>query len=138
MRASAKPRGVAALPANVWRPPVKVRLLGFGAIEVEGRGYEYDIAIDGGRVRQRKKKPSKPYRNEFGHTPLSAEEELPWGGSRLIIGTGTYGSLPVMAEVREEAGRRGVDLVALPTEDACRLIASLDKREVYAVLHVTC
>jgi hypothetical protein len=117
---------------------VKVRLLGFGAIEVDGRDYEHDIVIDGGRVRQRKKKPSKPYRNEFGHTPLSAEEELPWGGSRLIIGTGAYGSLPIMAEVIEEAGRRGVDLVALPTEDACQLMASLDEREVYAVLHVTC
>jgi hypothetical protein len=111
---------------------VRVRLLGFGAIEVDGREYEHDIVIDGGRVRQRKKKPSKPYRNEFGHTPLSAEEELPWGGSRLIIGTGAYGSLPIMAEVIEEAGRRGVDLVALPTEDACQLIASLDEREVHA------
>jgi hypothetical protein len=27
---------------------------------------------------------------------------------------------------------------ATPTGDACRLIASLDGREVYAVLHVTC
>jgi hypothetical protein len=118
--------------------PVKVRLLGFGSIEVDGREYEHDVVIEGGRVRQRRKKPSKPYRNEFGHTPLSAEEELPRGGSRLIIGTGAYGSLPIMAEVVEEAGRRGVDLAALPTEDACRLIGSLDEREVYAVLHVTC
>ena len=117
---------------------MKVRLRGFGSIEVEGREYDHDIVIEGGRIRKRKKKPSKPYRSEFGHTPLSADEKLPWGGSRLIIGTGVYGSLPIMAEVREEAGRRGVDLVALPTEDACRLIASLDKREVYAVLHVTC
>ena len=39
-------------------------------------------------MRKRKKKPSKPYRDEFGHTPLSADEELPWGGGRLIIGTG--------------------------------------------------
>jgi hypothetical protein len=117
---------------------VKVRLLGFGSIDVDGREYEHDVVIEGGRVRQRKKKPSKPYRNEFGHTPLSADEELPWGGSRLIIGTGAYGSLPIMAEVVEEANRRGVDLAALPTDDACRLIASLDEREVFAVLHVTC
>ena len=125
-------------PMTHLEPPVKVRLLGFGSIEVDGRAYEHDVVIEGGRVRQRKKRPSKPYRDEFGHTPLSAEEELPWGGSRLIIGTGAYGSLPIMAEVVEEAGRRGVDLTALPTEDACQLIASLDEREVYAVLHVTC
>ena len=115
-----------------------VRLRGFGSIEVDGLEYEHDIVIDGGEVRKRKKKPSKPYRDEFGHTPLSAEEELPWGGSRLIVGAGAYGSLPIMPEVIEEAARRGVDLDAVPTEEACRLIAGLDSREVHAVFHVTC
>ena len=114
------------------------RLLGFGSIEVDGRTYEHDIVVEAGRVRKRQKGPSKPYRGEFGHTPLSAAEELPWGGTRLIVGTGFHGSLPIMPEVTEEAGHRGVDLIAVPTEDACRLVASLNAREVYAVLHVTC
>ena len=61
---------------------MQVRLLRFGFIEVEGRQYENDIVIEGGRVRKRKKNPSKPYRDEFGHTPLSGDEELPWGGGR--------------------------------------------------------
>jgi len=117
---------------------MNVRLLRFGSIEVDGHRYEHDIVIDGGEVRKRKKKPSKPHREEFGHTPLSAAEDLPWGGRRLIIGTGAYGSLPVMSDVVEEAGRRGVDVDAVPTEEACGLIASLDPREIYAVLHVTC
>ncbi len=115
-----------------------VRLCGFGSIEVEGRAYEHDIVIDRGAVRKRSKKPSKPYRDRFGHTPLSADEELPWGGRRLIIGTGAYGSLPIMPEVMAEAARRGIDLVAVPTDQACRLIAGLQRREVRAVLHVTC
>ena len=76
-----------------------VRLLGFGSIEVEGRAYGHDIVIDRGAVRKRSKKPSKPYRDKFGHTPLSADEEIPWGGPRLIIGTGAHGSLPIMPEV---------------------------------------
>jgi len=42
-----------------------------------GRQYENDIVIEGGRVRKRKKEPSKRYSDEFGHTPLSADEELP-------------------------------------------------------------
>ena len=117
---------------------MKVRLLGFGSIDVDGREYEHDIVIDGGRVRKRDKKPSKPFRRDFGHTPVSVDEELPWGGSELIVGTGAHGSLPVMPEVAEEAGRRGVRLTAIPTADACRLIAGLDSREVRAVLHVTC
>jgi hypothetical protein len=115
-----------------------VHLRRFGSIEVDGREYEHDIVIDGGEVRKRKKKPSKPYRGEFGHTPLSVDEELPWGGSRLVVGTGAYGSLPIMPEVVEEARRRGVDLDAAPTDEACRTISGLDSREVHAVLHVTC
>src|SRR5919197_889344 len=95
---------------------MKVRLLGFGAIEVDGSRYEHDIVIDAGVVRKRSKKPSKPYRAEYGHTPLSADEELPWGGSRLIIGTGAYGSLPIKPDVMEEAGRRGVAVEAAPTK----------------------
>ena len=95
-----------------------VRLCGFGSIEVEGRAYEHDIVIDRGVVRKRSKKPSKPYRDKFGHTPLSADEELPWGGRRLIIGTGAHGSLPIMPEVVAEAARRNIDVVAVPTEQA--------------------
>lgn len=117
---------------------MQARLLRFGSIEVEGHEYENDIVIESGRVRKRKKKPSKPYRDEFGHTPLSADEDLPWGGGQLIIGTGAYGSLPIMPEVIEEARRRGVHLTAMPTEEACRVLASLDQRDVNAVLHVTC
>lgn len=117
---------------------MELRLLGFGSIEVDGRVYEHDIIIEGGRVRKRTKKPSKPYRSEFGHTPVSADEALPWGGSSLIIGTGVYGSLPIMPEVTQEAARRGVDLTAIPTEDACALIAGLDTNQVHALLHVTC
>ena len=117
---------------------MQARLLRFGSIEVDGQEYENDIIIEAGRIRKRKKKPSKPYRGEFGHTPLSADEELPWSGDRMIIGTGAYGSLPIMPEVREEARRRGVELIAIPTEDACRLIDSLDRGGVHAVLHVTC
>jgi hypothetical protein len=115
-----------------------VRLLRFGSIEVEGRAYEHDVVIDRGVVRKRSKKPSKPYRDKFGHTPLSTDEELPWGGPRLIIGTGALGSLPIMPEVVAEAARRNVDLVAVPTDQACRLIAGLKRRQVSAVLHVTC
>jgi hypothetical protein len=115
-----------------------VQLLGFGSIEVEGRAYEHDIVIDRGVVRKRSKKPSKPYRAKFGHTPLSTDEDLPWGGSRLIIGTGAHANLPIMPEVVAEAACRNIDLVAVPTGQACRLMAGLKRREVRAVLHVTC
>ena len=117
---------------------MEVRFLGFGSIEVEVREYGHDIVIDRGAVRKRSKKPSKPYRDTFGHTPLSTAEEIPWGGTRLIIGTEAHGALPIMPEVMDEAARRHIDLVAVPTEQACQLISGLTPREVRAVLHVTC
>jgi hypothetical protein len=45
------------------------------------------VVIDGGEVRKRKKKPLKKFREEYGHTPLSAEEEIPWKCRRLVVGT---------------------------------------------------
>jgi hypothetical protein len=46
--------------------------------------------------------------------------------------------LPIMPEVVAEAARRNIDLVAVPTDQACRLIAGLKRRQISAVLHVTC
>ena len=61
----------------------------FGSIRIDGITYEHDVVIDGGEVRKRKKKPSKKFRDQFGHTPLSVEEKIPWKCRRLVIGTGT-------------------------------------------------
>jgi hypothetical protein len=52
-------------------------------------------------IRKRHKKPSKWLREQFGHTPLSVEEKIPWRCRRLVIGTGTYGRLPVMEELKD-------------------------------------
>jgi hypothetical protein len=117
---------------------VKARLVAFGELEVEGEKYERDVVIDGGKVRKRRKGPSKPRRSEFGHTPLTSAEDLPWGGRRLIVGTGKDGALPIAPDVYEEAERRGIRIEAVSTRDACRLLTELDASEVYAVLHVTC
>jgi hypothetical protein len=117
---------------------VKAELAGFGVLVVEGRRYENDVVISAGRVAKRDKKPSKAYRDRFGHTPLSADEAIPWSGDRLVIGTGSSGQLPVMDEVLSEAERRGITIVAVPTREACRLLADMPRRRVNAILHATC
>ena len=117
---------------------MKARLVKFGEIEVEGKRYTHDVVIDGGKVRKRKKGASKQFRDEFGHTPLSAREEIPWGGKRLIVGTGAHGALPVMDEVLQEAKRRGIKLTAAPTSEVCRLLEEVKKGQAYAILHCTC
>jgi hypothetical protein len=60
----------------------------FGTIRIDGSTYEQDVVIDRGEIRTRKKTPSKKFRDEFGHTPLSIEEKIPWNCHRLVIGTG--------------------------------------------------
>jgi hypothetical protein len=99
--------------------------------------YEHDVVIARGRVRKRKKKPSKPFRDVFGHTPLSIEENIPWGCRRLVVGTGADGALPVMDEVKREAARRRVQLLAVPTSEAIRALQA-EPKETNAILHVTC
>jgi hypothetical protein len=108
----------------------------FGSIRIDGVTYEHDVVIERGDVRKRKKKPSKKFRNEFGHTPVSVEEKIPWQCRRLIIGTGT-GALPVMEDVKGEAKRRKIALLVLPITDAIEELKKHPK-ETNAILHVTC
>ena len=54
-----------------------------------------------------------------------------------MVGTGAGGALPVMQQVRDEARRRKIDLVVLPTAEA---ISALTKAtaDTNAILHLTC
>jgi hypothetical protein len=90
-----------------------------------------------GRARGFGEKPSKQFQDQFGHTPLSIEEDVPWKCRRLVIGTGAYGKLPVMQEVRREAERRGIKLLILPALGAIDAL-NRDMDRTNAVLHVTC
>jgi hypothetical protein len=54
-----------------------------------------------------------------------------------VIGAGAEGALPVMQQVRDEARRRKVDLVILPTAEAIGALAKAAK-DTNAILHLTC
>ena len=109
----------------------------FGSMQIDGRVYHFDLVIDRGEIRKRKKKASKQYRDAYGHTPVSAEEDIPWRCRRLVVGTGAEGRLPVMPEVEKDAQLRKVELVVLPTKYA---IAILNRGDLHtnAILHITC
>ncbi len=109
----------------------------FGSLGIDGMTYSHDVVIDRGEVRKRKKKPSKAFREQFGHTPLSIEEEIPWKCRRLVIGTGANGALPVMKEVKREAERRKVELLLLPTSKAIEFLND-QPEDTNAILHITC
>ena len=109
----------------------------FGSIRIDGVTCDYDVVIDGGKIGKRKKAPSKQFREQFGHTPLSTEEDIPWKCQGLVVGTGAYGRLPVTKEVKREAKRRKVELLMVPTPDAIKALEK-DADETNAILHVTC
>ena len=117
---------------------MEARFVRFGEIELDGHRYKRDVVVEGGRVSRRHKRASRPFRDRFGHTPLTLEEPIPWRCRRLIVGTGAEGSLPIIDDVREQARNLGVGLIAVPTEEACQLLSGCDPVETAAILHVTC
>jgi hypothetical protein len=116
---------------------MRIEDFSFGSVRIDGYVYEYDVVIDRGEIRKRKKKPSKTFRDEFGHTPLSVEEKIPWKCRQLVIGTGFYGRLPVMKEVEQEAKRRKIKLIISPTRKAIQQLNE-DLKDSNAILHITC
>ena len=109
----------------------------FGSLQIDGSTYEHDVVIDHGEIRKRKKKASKQFREEFGHTPLSIGENIPWKCRQLVIGSGAYGRLPVMQEVQREAERYRIKLLVLPTTEAIEVLKQ-NPKDTNAILHVTC
>ena len=117
---------------------MKARLVSFGLIEIDGQRFDHDVVIRRGRVEKRHKKSSRALRDRYGHTPLSLLEPIPWDCRCLIVGTGADGALPIDGVVFTKAARRGVDLVVVPTDEACALLGDADLERTNAVLHVTC
>jgi hypothetical protein len=118
--------------------PMQFEAFSFGSIRIDGVTYTHDVVINHGEIRKRKKKPSKKFRDDFGHTPLSTEEAIPWKCRTLVIGTGA-GAMPVMDDVKHEAKRRKIKLLILPTHKAIEVLKQhLLPNHTNAILHLTC
>ena len=57
----------------------------FGSIRVDGVTYDHDLIIDRGKISKRKKAASRKFRGAYGHTPLSAAEDIPWHGFNASV-----------------------------------------------------
>jgi hypothetical protein len=62
-------------------------------------------------------------------------DELP---ERLIVGTGAYAQMRPDPAALEQLRQRGVEVEALPTDEAVRRYGELDPRRTAAALHLTC
>jgi hypothetical protein len=105
----------------------------FGHVVVDGREQSRDVIVLPERV-------VTDWRRADGHRLVLADldavvEELP---ERLVVGTGAYGQMRPDPEALDELRQRGVEVEALPTDEAVRLYGELDPRRTAAALHLTC
>jgi len=106
----------------------------FGHIRIDGSEYRSDVIIYPDRV------DSSWWRRE-GHRLYSEDiaEVLRLEPDVLVVGTGDTGRMKVTDEVREEAERRGIELMVSDTHRAVEAYNALaPERHVVAALHLTC
>jgi len=106
----------------------------FGELLVDGVTYHSDVIIYPDRV------DSSWWRKE-GHQlqPADLQGVLAAAPEVLVVGTGYSGCMQVLRETEELLKRAGIELVAVPTEQACQRYNALrGKRRVVAALHLTC
>jgi hypothetical protein len=109
----------------------------FGSIQIDGVTCDYDVVIDGGEIRKRKKKPSKQFRRRVwtyspfhrgGHTLEMSAAGCRYWGARKAAGD-------ERSEARSEAPKNRVAFV--PTPQAIEALEQ-SAEETNAILHVTC
>jgi hypothetical protein len=105
----------------------------FGRIVVDGREETADVIVLPRRV-------VRNWRRRDGHSLVLADldavlDELP---GRLVLGTGANGRLRPDPVTLELLRQRGVDVEALPTDEAVRRFQELDPAATAAALHLTC
>lgn len=113
---------------------MRIDKYGFGKIVIDGRKYGKDVIVT-------PKGEVKEWWRVKGHEVCVKDLE-PIEGEEfdvLIIGTGYFGVVKVLSEVEEWAKKRGVELVAVPTKEACKVYNEVSgKRRAVAALHLTC
>ncbi|MGQ9512770.1 Mth938-like domain-containing protein [Thermodesulfitimonas sp.] len=105
----------------------------FGEIIIDGRRYTSDVLIMPDKVLS--------WWRKAGHAVAVADlvEAISVQPEFLIIGTGAYGVVRVLPEVKSFLAREGVVLIAAPTAEACcRYNELAAKHRVVAGLHLTC
>jgi hypothetical protein len=105
----------------------------FGHLVVDGKEQTRDVIVLPDRVLSN-------WTRADGHRLVLADlddviDELP---ERLLVGTGAYGQMRTDPEALDELRQRGLEVEALPTDEAVRRFGELDPRRTAAALHLTC
>lgn len=106
----------------------------FGKIVIDGRSYSKDVILLPDRV------ISNWWRNE-GHklSMNDLDDVLAAKPQGLIVGQGAYSRMHVPGQIETELQLEGIELIVLPTSEACKKYNQLSGEGIYAAaLHLTC
>ena len=106
----------------------------FGLIVVNGKEYSSDIIIFPRGLRS-------DWRRKRGHELCLEDiaEDITENPEVLIVGTGAFGLVKVLSEVKQAAQARGIKLITETTDEACNIYNQLCRsQKVIAALHLTC
>ena len=116
-----------------------VQSFSFGQIKIDNKIFKEDIIIINkkgkSKILLRNKNPSRRFKSQFGHTPLTVYENIDWDCDTIIVGTGVYGSMPVTNEFKKEVALRKKKLHIFKTQDAINYI-NMDNSCI--ILHISC
>ncbi len=106
----------------------------FGHIVIDGVSYRHDLLIwPGGMKTDWWRQESHFLRANEVTEALAGNPEV------LVVGTGDTGNMQVDRDLVTLLKNKGIELVAVPTLEASRIINSLaGKRRLAAALHLTC
>jgi hypothetical protein len=105
----------------------------FGRIVVDGAEHDRDLIILPDRV-------VPNWWRKDGHSLVESDLEgvidnLP---NRLIVGCGAYGRLHPDPAALDFLRERGIEVEAVPTDEAVELFNASDRGQTAAALHLTC
>jgi len=114
--------------------PPHIDSYSFGSVTIDGTSYDSDLIVCPDGVR-----PDWWRKEGHGLCPEDLSAVIEVGVELLIVGCGAYGVLKVPETTREWLEGKGIELVALPTGEACERYNELAAgRKVAAGLHLTC
>lgn len=105
----------------------------FGRIKVNGREYTHDLIVSGDKVTD--------WWREEGHNAQAVDfGAVPDDVEFLVIGTGASGMMDVAGDVEASFRKKGIKVIALPTQKAVEEFDSLtkQKKKCAGAFHLTC
>ncbi len=106
----------------------------FGHIVIDGQAYTKDVIIFPDHV-------VSGWWRERGHflQPDDLAAVFEAAPKMLVVGQGAYGRMDIAPETEQALQAAGIELIALPTKEACQTYNGLRQQEqVVAALHLTC